>query len=68
MNEYKKAMKIRVEIKNKILGDAILWEGDHTKIEEITHMVARSLAYEVIVDGTTKKMGMWVVSVVDDDE
>lgn len=57
-------MKIRVEVKNKILGDSIFWEGDSEDVDEILNFPARELAKMVKVDGGTKKNGMWVVSEV----
>ena len=54
-------MKIRVEVKNKILGDSIFWEGPSTKINEIRNIPARMLAEQVVKDGVARKIGMWYV-------
>jgi hypothetical protein len=58
-------MKIRVEVKNEILGDCVFWEGDPSKTRNIRNIPARRLAEEVVKDGKTRKNGMWVVSLVD---
>jgi len=55
-------MKIKVEVKNDILGDSVFWEGDSANIDEIRNIPARLLAKRVILDGETRKDGMWVVS------
>lgn len=55
-------MFIKVEVKNEILGDSVFWEGDEKDIQNIRNIPARKLAEEVIKDGITRKMGMWVVS------
>ena len=55
-------MKIRVEIKNDIMGDSVFWEGDSKHIMSIRNIPARNLAQDVITDGKTRKQGMWVVS------
>lgn len=55
-------MKIKVEVKNEIFGDRVFWEGDSADIDEIKNIPARLLAKRLILDGKTKKGGMWVVS------
>lgn len=60
-------MKIRVAVKNKILGDSVFWEGDCSKVDEIANMPARMLAHSVRQDGIERRQGMWVVSEVKDD-
>lgn len=60
-------MKIRVEVKNDILGDSIFWEGNDSDISEIRNLPARLLAKQVIRDGKTRKVGMWVVTVIKED-
>jgi hypothetical protein len=55
-------MRLRVEVKNDILGNSIFWEGSTKDIENIKNIPARILAKQVLVDGATRKMGMWVVS------
>jgi len=57
-------MRIRVEIKNEILGDSLFWEGDESKIEEIRNLPAKMTARKVAKDGKTRISGMWVVSEV----
>ena len=54
-------MRIRVEVKNEILGDS-LFEGDESKIEEIRNLPAKMTARKVVKDGKTRISGMWVVS------
>jgi hypothetical protein len=56
-------MKIKVEVKNEILGDSVFWEGDISDISKIRNIPARMLAERVAADGKTRKDGMWVVSV-----
>lgn len=55
-------MKLRVEVKNDILGDSVFWEGDSSRVDEIRNIPARQLAKRVMLDGKTRKDGMWVVS------
>ena len=55
-------MKIKVEVKNEILGDSVLWEGDSSRISEIRNIPARMMAEQVVKDGQTRKSGMWIVS------
>lgn len=55
-------MKIRVEVKNEILGNTLFWEGDETQIEEINNLPAKMTARKVVKDGKTRVFGMWVVS------
>ena len=60
-------MRIRVEVKNEILGDSLFWEGDESKIEEIRNLPAKMTALKVAKDGKTRILGMWVVSEVKDE-
>ena len=55
-------MKIKVEIKNKILGNSIFWEGDKEDIDQIKNIVARNMAHNVACDGQARATGMWRVS------
>ena len=55
-------MKIKVEVKNEIFGDSVFWEGDSSDIDGIHNIPARLLAKKVMIDGKTRKDGMWVVS------
>jgi len=57
-------MKIKVEIKNKILGNSVFWEGDSGDVGEITNKLARILAMNVRLNGKTVKSGMWIASEV----
>ncbi len=61
-------MRIRVEVKNEILGNSIFWEGDENDINNIRNLVARQLAKNIIKPGVffgvTQKHGMWHVSMV----
>ena len=60
-------MKIKIKVKNEILGDSIFWEGDSSKISEIRNVPARMLAEAIVKDGNSRKDGMWVVSVSEED-
>ncbi len=60
-------MKIKVEVKNEILGDRVFWEGDESEIDQIMNIPAKMTAKKVIKDGKTRKYGMWLVSVIKDD-
>jgi hypothetical protein len=57
-------MKIRVEVKNEILGDSLFWEGESTAIHEIRNIPARQIAKLVVKDGLPRILGMWHVSAV----
>ena len=61
-------MKIKVEVKNQIFGDSVFWTGDAKDIEKISNIPARMLAKGVAKDGRTRKSGMWVVSVMSEQE
>lgn len=52
---------IRVEIKNEILGNKVIWEGSEKDIEEIKNIPARLIARQVVKDGKERKSGMWLV-------
>ena len=58
-------MKIRVDVESAILGNSTFWEGDSEDIEEIRNLPARITAKEVVKDGKKRKLGMWVVYVVE---
>jgi hypothetical protein len=55
-------VKIKVEVKNNILGDSTFWEGDSSKISEIRNIPAKMTAEQVVKDGKTRTCGMWIVS------
>ena len=55
-------MKIKVEVKNEILGDSVFWEGDSRDIAQIRNIPAQMTAKMVAKDGETRTCGMWVVS------
>lgn len=55
-------MKIKVEVRNEILGDSIFWEGDSTKLAEIQNLPAKRLADMVVIDGLPRRSGMWYVT------
>ena len=61
-------MKIRVKIKNDLLGDKIYWEGDSKDISGIGNILAMTIAIKVINDRKTRKKGIWTVSVLNDNE
>lgn len=56
---------IRVEVKNKILGDCIFWEGEPSRIGEIENICALMTAKRVVQDGVSRSDGMWHVSMVE---
>lgn len=60
-------MKIKVEVKNDILGDSVFWEGNHDEIAQIRNKPARQAA-ERVASGLCEMetVGMWVVSKVDE--
>ena len=55
-------MKIKVEVKNDLLGDSVFWEGDSKDIDQIRNIPAQNLAKMVVRDGVSRKNGMWIVS------
>lgn len=57
-------MKLRVEVKNEILGNSIFWEGDSTNIEQIRNIPAKQTAKQVAKDGKNRICGMWYVSII----
>jgi hypothetical protein len=57
-------MRLKVEVKNEILGDSIFWEGDEAQISKIRNICARRLAELVSKDGRSRNAGMWFVSAV----
>ena len=61
-------MKIKVEVKNKLLGDSVFWEGDSKDIIQIKNKVARRLAEVTTARGGKHKFGMWLVSEVKESE
>jgi len=61
-------MNIKVEVKNEILGNSIFWEGDSENINQIRNIPAKMLAKQVIKDGKTRKLGMWIVSSPPEDK
>ncbi len=61
-------MRIKVEVKNEILGDSIFWEGSDKNINQIRNIPARMLAEMVIKDGKSRNSGMWFVTVINDTE
>lgn len=63
MIEGSEPMKIKVEVKNEILGNSTFWKGPKEDINKIRNNVARMLAQKVIKDGKPRNSGMWFVSV-----
>lgn len=59
-------MRIRVEVKNKILGDSVFWEGEAERVGEIRNIPARETAKLVAKDGQARTSGMWHVSALTD--
>ena len=57
-------MHIKVEYRNEILGNGVLWEGPADAIEAIPNFPARYLATLVARDGEPRRDGMWHVSAV----
>lgn len=68
MIDYKKTeiciempRRIRVKVKNEILGDSVFWEGSAADIGRIHNVVARKTANLVAKDGRNRVCGMWHV-------
>lgn len=59
-------MRVRVEVKNKILGDSVFWEGEAERVGEIRNIPARETAKLVAKDGQARTSGMWHVSALAD--
>ena len=59
-------MRIKVEVKNEILGDSVFWEGGGEDINQIRNIPARMLAEMVIKDGEPRNCGMWFVTAIND--
>jgi len=59
-------MRIRVEIKNEILGDSVFWEGSADNLKEIGNLPARYAAALVAKDGKPHRCGMWHVYAIED--
>lgn len=55
-------LRIRVEVKNEILGDSVFWEGPTNQIHMIRNIPARMTAELVAKDGKERVCGMWHVS------
>ena len=53
--------RIRVEVKNEILGDCVFWEGLATDVGQIRNIAARETAKLVAKDGRNRVTGMWHV-------
>lgn len=60
-------MRIKVEVKNEILGDSVFWEGPADRVEEIRNIPARETAKLVVQDGRNRVCGMWHVSALTDE-
>ena len=57
-------MKIRVEVKNDILGNYVFWEGEASSVQEVRNIPARTIATMVAQDGIPRVFGMWHASAV----
>ncbi len=55
-------MKVRVEVKNDILGNSVFWEGSPEKADEVRNIVAKNLVKQIAKDGKPRREGMWFVS------
>lgn len=59
-------MKIKVEVKNEILGNSVFWEGDAGDIDQLKtrNIVAHRLAQIVAKDPDVTLItdGMWIAS------
>jgi hypothetical protein len=53
--------RIRVEVKNEILGKSVFWEGLASDVTQIRNVPARETAKLVARDGTNRVCGMWHV-------
>jgi len=51
-------MKIKVEVKNDILGNSVFWEGDSDDISQIRNIPAQVTAKKVAQDGETRCMNI----------
>lgn len=61
-------LRIRVEVRNEILGDSVFWEGDAQDIHEIRNVAARQTAMLVANDRMPRKCGMWYVFAISEPE
>lgn len=59
-------MRIRVEVKNEILGDSVFWEGPADRVDDIRNVPARVTAKMVVKDGQARVSGMWHVCALSD--
>lgn len=59
-----KPLRIRVEVKNEVLGDCVFWEGLTADIGSIRNIPARKTAALVAEDGRNRVCGMWHVFAV----
>lgn len=62
MSDQKKVQRIRVEVRNEVLGDSVFWEGPAMDIRKIRNIPARHTAALVAADGISRVCGMWHVS------
>ena len=54
-------LRIRVEVKNDILGNCVFWEGLAADINQIRNIPARETAKQVAKDRLNRVNGMWHV-------
>lgn len=59
-------MRIKVEVRNEILGDSVFWEGPAGNVQAIRNIPARETAKLVAQDGRSRVSGMWHVSALTD--
>lgn len=57
-------MTIKIEIRNKLIGDSVYWQGTPEDIAGIEDIVAKTLVKQTIMDCKSRNFGMWFVSVV----
>jgi hypothetical protein len=60
-------MRIKIEVKNEILGDSVFWTGDIKDIHELEKMniVAHQLALHIRMHKKPISSGMWHASIMD---
>jgi len=59
---------IRVEYSSDVLGNGVFWEGLEENVSEILNIPARRAAELVKKDGEPRRIGMWYVRKIDNEE
>lgn len=58
--------KVRLEVKNELLGDSIIWEGYENETSFIRSLPGRVVAEAVFNSGKPKSWGMWYAYLLED--